>query len=212
MPLTPVGAPCPPHPATELPQGGGGPPGKVGGGVGGGLRARGPAAAAAGAGSGGRVSVARGARNAGPVVSFVRGRGRGHGAAAACEAALREAGAAGAGVMVGVTAAPRGARAARVVLGPWGRALALREAGQAGEGASFRWGGGAVPLVGAGFFAGRVWPFGGHRWCHGGIVRFCLVRRGSGKAACPVSVRCVRGLCWVGGMWWWGWHVVRVEW
>ena len=56
---------------------------RSGGGLGGGLRARGPGAAAAGAGDGGHVSVLWGARIAGPVVPVVRGGKRGHGVAAA---------------------------------------------------------------------------------------------------------------------------------
>ena len=60
-PLTHSRSPGPLRLATELPQGGGRPPGEVGGGPGrGGLRAQGPGAAVAGAGGGGCVSVARG--------------------------------------------------------------------------------------------------------------------------------------------------------
>ena len=35
---------------------------------------------------------------------------------------------------------------------------------------------------------------------------------GRGKALCPVWIRCVRGLRWVGRVWWWRWQVVRVQW
>ena len=63
-PLSPACSPCPTHPAAELPQGGGEPPGEVGGGVGGGLRAWGPGAA---------VLVVWGVGGAGPGVPFVRG-------------------------------------------------------------------------------------------------------------------------------------------
>ena len=98
-PLTPSRSPGPLHPAAELPQGGGRPPGEVGGVQGGGgLRARGPRAAVAGAGGGGCVSVPRGT---GSAVPFVVGGGRGHGMAVACVVALGGAGAAVAGAGVG---------------------------------------------------------------------------------------------------------------
>ena len=169
VPLTPARAPCPPHPAMKLPQGEGGPTGEVGGGLGGGLRARGPGAAAAGAGDGGRESVVWGARNAGSVVPVVPGGRRGQGKVAACVPASRRARVVGAGSWR-VTAAPRGAGALKVGPGGGGRTLALRGAGEAGAGVLFGWGRGAKPFMGARFFAGQAGPLGGRRWYQGGIL------------------------------------------
>ena len=115
-PFSPSRSPGPLHPAAELLQSGGRPPGEVGGGLGGGgVRARGPGvagggrgpaavagleapggagAAVAGAGDGGRVRATGGA---GGPVGPVGGGGGGHGAAVVCLAAPGGAGAAVAG-------------------------------------------------------------------------------------------------------------------
>ena len=106
-PFSPFRSPGPLHPAAELPQGGGRPPGKVGGGlVGGGLRARGSGAAVAGARGGGCVRAARGT---GSSVLFVGGHGH--------------------GTAVAGVAAPRGAAAALVGTGGGGCVRAARGRG-----------------------------------------------------------------------------------
>ena len=85
-PRTPSCSPGPLHPAAELPQGGGRPPGEAGRGQGGeGLQTRGPGAALAGAGCGRCVSVAR---RTGGAVPCVGGGGRGHGTPVARVVAL----------------------------------------------------------------------------------------------------------------------------
>ena len=210
-PLSPARFPCPPRPAGELSQRGGGPQGKVCGEVGGGLRTWGPAATVAGAGGGGRVSVAWGAGSAGPGLPFVGGGRCGHWAAVACVLASWEAGVAGAGPW-GVTVVLRGAAVMTVGLRGRGCVVALWGAGAAGAGASFGGGRGALPVVGASSFAGQATQLWRHLQCKGGLVPCCRIRGGRGKISRPLWIRCVGRSRRVGWVQWCGWQFGGVLW
>ena len=183
-PFSPSRSSGPLHPAAELLQSGGRPPGEVGGGPGGGgVRARGrgaagggrgPAvvagvavpggagAAAAGAGGGGRVRAEGGA-----------GGGGGHGAAVARPVASGGAGVvvagAGGGGWVRV-AGGTGSPAGRVGGGGGGRGEAVACLAASG--------GAGVVVAGAGG-GGLVWPVGGGGGGHGAAVALVVVPGGA---------------------------------
>ena len=184
-PFVPSRSSGPLHPAAELLQSGGRPPGEVGGGPGGeGVRARGrgaagggrgPAvvagvavpggagAAAAGAGGGGRVQAEGGA-----------GGGGGHGAAEA-----RSVASGGAGVVVAGAWGGGWVRVAGGTGSPAGRV----GGGGGGSGAAVAClaasGGAGVVVAGAGG-GGLVWPVGGGGGGHGAAEALVVVPRGAG--------------------------------
>ena len=145
---------------------------------------------------------------AGGAVGAGGGGGRRHGPAVACVAASRRA---GAGVTAGVTAAPRGAGAVTVGPGVGVRALALRASGRGGglERCSGGDGEGCL-LSGRAPSRGESGHSGGVQvpWGHPAVLPGT---GGGGQKSSAVWVFCVRGLRWVGRVWWLRWHLVRVN-
>ena len=206
MPLTPARSPCPPHSAAELPQGGCGPPGDVGGGRGLGSelgvlerrwRGLGLGDAHGGGWSGKRSSVHG-------------GRGMrtwcGHGPRGGARGATKS----GAGPWGGI-AVPQGAGAVPVELRvgearwhrgkreSWGRECLVGGVG------------GAVPFVRAGSSAGRVRQLGSCPWRRGGLLRCCQVLGGGGvpRPPCICCVGVLRRVRWVRRH---GRQLVRIQW
>ena len=186
-PIVPSRSPRPLHPAAELPQSGGRPPGEVGGGLGGGgVRARGPGAAGGGRGPAVIAGVAVPGR-AGAAVAGAGGGGRvraeggtggggGHGATVA-----RFVASGGAGVMVG------GAKGGGWVWPAGGTGIPAGPVGGGGGGRSaavvcLAVSGGAGAVVAGAGGRGLVWPEGGGGVGHGAAVAFVAVPGGAGAA------------------------------
>ena len=183
-PFSPSRSPGPLHPAAELPQGRGRPPGEVGGGLGvGGLQARGPRAAVVEAGGGGCVWAARGT---GSLVLFVGGGGWGHGTVVVRVAALGGAGASVAGARGGGRVlVAQGTGSARLFLEGGGRGhgtVVARVAASGGAGTPVAGAEGGGRLSAAWGTGNAVLFVGGGGWGHGTVVVRVAALGGAGAS------------------------------